>query len=406
MSENVVVGGGISGLVAATFLARRGARVTLVERSGSPGGRACSDTAAGCALNRGPHALYRGGPGAAVLAELGVEVRGSVPPVSGEALYGGTRHILPTTPTAILRTTMLSGVGRWQLVRAFGGLRWLDTDALREVTLRDWLSGRFTDPAVIRFFETMARLTTYASDPEHLSAGAALAQLQLAMGGVLYLEGGWQSLVDGLLAAAESAGVRIRQGQASGLVWSAGALAGVALSDGEVLPASACVLAVGPAAAGRLLGERAPDTAGLTPTRASCLDLVLSQRPPDTARLVLGVDEPLYLSVHTTQPAVVAHALRYLGPGESPEEGWLEARLDVVWPGWRQRVLHRRYLPALIVSHASPTVGSVRPAVSVPGCPEVCLAGDWVGDAGCLADAALSSARQAAALLAPRRVAA
>lgn len=62
-NHTIVVGGGLAGLAAATYLARAGARVTVLEKSANLGGRAASDSPQGFALNRGVHALYTGGPG-------------------------------------------------------------------------------------------------------------------------------------------------------------------------------------------------------------------------------------------------------------------------------------------------------------------------------------------------------
>lgn len=46
------------------------------------------------------------------------------------------------------------------------------------------------------------------------SAGASIIQLQIAFaGGVIYLDGGWQTLVNGLTAAAYEAGVKILTGK-------------------------------------------------------------------------------------------------------------------------------------------------------------------------------------------------
>ncbi|MHB1889888.1 MAG: phytoene desaturase family protein, partial [Acidimicrobiales bacterium] len=53
----------------------------------------------------------------------------------------------------------------------------------------------------------LTRVATYAGDLDLVSADAAVSQLQLALeGNVVYLDGGWQSLVDGLVAAAASGG--------------------------------------------------------------------------------------------------------------------------------------------------------------------------------------------------------
>lgn len=98
------------------------------------------------------------------------------------------------------------------------------------------------------------------------------------------------------------------------------------------------------------------------------------------------------------------HVAKYLAPGEQTSaeaaERELEELLDLVQPGWREQVEQRRFLPEMTVSWAIPqadrggTTGRPKPAVEeVRG---LYVAGDWVGDEGLLADAALSSARQAA----------
>jgi phytoene dehydrogenase-like protein len=77
------------------------------------------------------------------------------------------------------------------------------------------------------------------------------------------------------------------------------------------------------------------------------------------------------------------------------DERALEALLDRMQPGWRDVLVHRRFLPSMTVSNALVTPSSPRPPVTtqVPG---LYIAGDWVGDEGLLSDAAFSSARAAA----------
>src|SRR5207253_14118 len=70
--DTLVVGGGLAGLSAATYLARAGQRVTLLEKAPALGGRAVTDAPHGFTLNRGAHALYTGGAASEVLRDLGV----------------------------------------------------------------------------------------------------------------------------------------------------------------------------------------------------------------------------------------------------------------------------------------------------------------------------------------------
>jgi phytoene dehydrogenase-like protein len=71
-SDVIVVGGGLAGLAAASYLARAGRRVTLFEKSASVGGRGMSQERNGFHFNMGAHALKADSQATEVLAELGV----------------------------------------------------------------------------------------------------------------------------------------------------------------------------------------------------------------------------------------------------------------------------------------------------------------------------------------------
>jgi hypothetical protein len=89
---------------------------------------------------------------------------------------------------------------------------------------------------------------------------------------------------------------------------------------------------------------------------------------------------------------------------ESPEtdERELEDLMDLIQPGWRERVAHRRFLPDMTVMNWLPAAqeGGTqgRPGPRVPDAPGLFVAGDWVGGEGFLVDAALASAKEAARL--------
>jgi phytoene dehydrogenase-like protein len=149
------------------------------------------------------------------------------------------------------------------------------------------------------------------------------------------------------------------------------------------------------------------------PVRAAVLDLALGSLPRPRATFALGIDEPLYLSVHSAiadlapSGAALVHVMRYLGGGMDPDpaatEAGLQGLLDLVQPGWRGRVVHRRFLPDLVVSNALVTAAggglAGRPGPAVPGVPGLFVAGDWVGAEAMLADASAASARRAALLI-------
>jgi phytoene dehydrogenase-like protein len=419
--DAIVVGGGLGGLAAGACLARAGCSVVLLERSSTLGGRAITHERNGFRLNLGPHALYRRGAGAALLRELGVRWSAGVPSAAGGyAIDRGRLHALPGGFVSLLTTSLFGAAAKLETARLLASIDRLDARALDGTTVRRFLDDRIRHPDVRRLVAALFRLATYANDPERQSAGSAVEQLQLALAGnVDYVDGGWQTLVDGLRPVATAAGVDIRTGSGVEAVDTATSPVTVRLRDGTVLRARTVILAAGPETAAALLGgDVARRASEAIPVRAACLDVGLARLPVPRARFALGIDRPLYFSLHSAvaklapPEAAVIHAAKYLAtdgpPDPKADERELEALLDLVQPGWREVTVERRFLPAMVVSNALPLAAAGgyagRPAPALPGVEDVYLVGDWVGPEGHLVDATLASARRAAEL-AGRRLA-
>lgn len=186
------------------------------------------------------------------------------------------------------------------------------------------------------------------------------------------------------------------------------------MDDDVRLDADAVILAIGPSEAAALAPEsvtleRAART--LVPVRAACLDLVLSSLPPRAPQFCLGIDRPVYFSVHSRvaelapSPGAVIHVAKYLAPDDAGTSDAtrveLEQLAELVMPGLTDRVTHARYLPHMTVSNAIVGVGglSARPPATVPEVAGLFVAGDWVGGRGQLADAAVASAEECAKLV-------
>ncbi len=417
-TDVVVVGGGLAGLAAAAFAAKAGARVVLLERAPSMGGRAATHDARGYALNLGPHALYRGGPADAALRDLGVAYHGRAPSASGGfAYHGGALHTLPAGFVSLLSTGLLRLPAKLQAAQLLGRLPSMDAAPFAGRTAASWIAEKVADPMLRRFVEMLLRVATYADAADRIDAEVALTQARQALKpGVLYLDGGWRTLVDGLLAAARAAGAEVRaSAEATEVLLDGGAARGVRLADGTRVAARAVIAAGSPQLAHRLAPASASLRAaaeGSIPVEAACLDLALARLPRPRRTVAFGVDRPLYFSVHSAAARLapdggaVVHAAKYLRPGGAADAAAdlaeIEALVDVVQPGWRDAVVERRYLPRMTVYHrltlASDGGLAGRPAPSVPDAPGLFVAGDWVGGEGLLADASFASARAAASL--------
>ena len=431
-----VIGGGLAGLAAAALAARGGAKVRLFERARTLGGRAATQEKEGFSLNLGPHALYRGAAGAEVLATLDIRPRGApAPTTGGHAICGGVKHVLPAGLRSLLSTRLLGAGGKLETARLLARLASIDPLPLAGVPVSEGLARLTRHGAVRQLLEALFRLSTYGNAPRLQSAGAALEQLQRALSrGVLYLDGGWQQLVDALRESAIAAGVTIETGVRACRIdiSAAGAVSAVRLADGRIVRCNTAIVtgspddalaALGPAtpASGTSAGEPSGPSPhavietwarAVVPVRAACLDVALRRLPSVHSNFALGIDAPLYLSVHSAVArlapagAALLHVARYLDPSEPEnpvrDRQELERLLDLVQPTWREQVVHQRFLPSLTVAHAHVTAAqggtAGRPGPAVPGVRGLFVAGDWVGPEGLLADAALASARRAVEL--------
>jgi phytoene dehydrogenase-like protein len=292
----------------------------------------------------------------------------------------------------------------------------IDFSQLESVAVQEWLDKKIRDKNLAETIKTYLRLYTYGNDPDIQSVGSALRQLYVA--GPMYIDGGWQTLVNGLLAAAENGKAKIVKGKKVTRVertdssrWL------VTLSDKTQVSAKIVVIAAGPKDAYSLFNDNerpkmvSKAAKEARPIRMACLDVALNNLPDKDALFALGVDLPLYFSVHSAYAKLapeggsLIHVAEHLGswiepkPREDQQE--LEELLDLMQPGWRQVIIKKRPLPNMLVSNAVVTAA----AGGLAGRPDekigdnLYIVGDWVGKEGLLSNASFASAKRAADLI-------
>jgi phytoene dehydrogenase-like protein len=416
-ADVTVVGGGLAGLTAAAVVARAGRSVLVLEQASDLGGRAVTQVRDGVHWNLGAHAIYCRGHAFRLLRELGVPFTGRYPsPGRALVVRADGSYRLPAGFGTLLGSMMLSAREKWRLVRFLASLGKLDVRKVDGMSVRHWLEQTADTGNLALFLAALFRVSTYAADLDRLSAGAGLDQLRLALtGNVWYLDGGWQTLVDGLRDQAAGWGAEIQTRAKAEAVEPRPEGVRVRLSTGDVVTSRAVVIAVDPERACEVL-DLGPDdaiarwTAARVPVQAACLDVALDRLPRPAHRFALGLDRPFYASVHSAAarlaPAGVAvvHVMKYLGRDRALPAAAIEIELDgfldQIQPGWRSHTLARRLLPVMTVAHGLPSATehglAGRPPVTLDERPAVFLAGDWVGHEGMLADASVASAERAA----------
>jgi phytoene dehydrogenase-like protein len=419
-ADVIVIGGGLAGLTTTTLLARAGKSVTLFEQSTKEiGGRARTSVFDGFYFNQGAHALYLSDAGPEVLRELGIAYTGGKPPATSYDILNGKKHrLLIGSGSSAVGAKSLETSTENMINQFFDSLNEIDFTKLENVSVQEWLEGNLQNADAVDIMKALVRLNTYGNDPDIQSAGSVLRQFQIYnLGGVMYLDGGWQTLVDGLVTAATNAKARIVMGKKTVKVQRSNSEWIVTLSDRTQISAKVLVIAIGPTEAYGLFydGER-PEVLSkavkdLKPIRMACLDVALSNLPQRDTLFAVGIDSPVYFSVHSAyaklapENGALIHLAKYLGTAIKPkpkeDEQELEDLLDLLQPGWRQVVVKKRPLPSMVVSNALVTAAngglSGRPDPKIQD--SLYIVGDWVGSDGLLSNASFASAKQVAQLI-------
>jgi phytoene dehydrogenase-like protein len=412
-SDIVIIGGGLAGLTTAALLAHAGKTVTLFEHSSREiGGRARTAEIDGFYFNQGPHALYLTDATDSILKELGITYTGGIPALKGYLISRGKKREIAGDYSSWLS-------GKNDGSQFFISPTKIDFSQLESVTEQEWLDKNIHDINDAEIIKTIVRLNTYANDPDIQSIGPVLHQIYVgSRAGVMYLDGGWQTIVEGLLTVARNANARIVMGKKAIKVkrtdssgWQ------VLLSDKTEVSAKIVVIAVGPIDAYSLFDDNErPDILSKAakkakPIRLVCLDVALSSLPDKDVKFALGVDRPLYFSVHSAyaklapEGGALIHVAKYLGTSIEPkpreDQPELEDFLDLLQPGWRQVLVKKRPLPNMVVSSALVTAadgglgGRPEPRIA----DNLYIVGDWVGKEGLVSNASVASAKHAARLI-------
>lgn len=262
--DAVVIGSGLAGLNAGALLAKAGRSVLMVEQAGQPGGYAASFRRGERIFDPAIHRMPQGHPDglpAAIIRHLEIEDRVELRPLSSHYLAAFPDRSIraPFGFEAFVEAHCEAFPAERAGIREFFAVCWRVHKENHALPPQIGLAG--LDEAAKRFptlFGTLRAnvaevLDEYVSDPQAKAACAALwphlgsppsrlSFVTFALAAIMETEGsyfcvgGFQSLVDGLVAALErDGGELILDMPAERVVIEDGRVAGVALAGGEVV---------------------------------------------------------------------------------------------------------------------------------------------------------------------------
>jgi phytoene dehydrogenase-like protein len=260
MTDAVVVGGGLAGLVAARHLAESGHSVTLLEERPVVGGRVRTAHEDGYTFDRGFQVLFTAYP--AVKRELDVEALSPRPFTPGATIARPNhRSVLSDplrNPTAAPQTILNRDVGFVDKLRVFALQRELagrDPDRILAgggQTIESYLADRgFSRRFVERFAAPFYGGITLDRSLQTDSAIFEYTYKMLSEGEIFVPAGGMAAMPEQLADRARSAGATIETGRAVTALDAADGTVAVE-TDGETLTADGAVVATDPGSAARL----------------------------------------------------------------------------------------------------------------------------------------------------------
>jgi protoporphyrinogen/coproporphyrinogen III oxidase len=184
--DSIIIGAGVSGLVAAHRLKKMGRDLLLVESGDRVGGVIQSREVEDFLIERGPNSLRGSHEFLDLVEELNLtgELITADPRAPAYVYAGGELHAVPMSPPALVKTKLISNTAKLRLLREpfvkarrGGG----------EESVASFVRRRLGDEILERLVEPFLS-GVYAGDPEELSLQACfpkLAEFEAEAGGIL-----------------------------------------------------------------------------------------------------------------------------------------------------------------------------------------------------------------------------
>jgi phytoene dehydrogenase-like protein len=418
--ENVViVGGGVSGLIAGARLAQQGIKVTVFEKSEKIGGRAVGAIREGFALDFGMHVVRNGARGfmSVTLEKLGIDFpMASIGHPEFYFLKDGALAPFPQTHDVMMASDMLTMDEKMKILSVLTEGVY---EKYKDKTMREWIDSVGGGEALANFTRILS-CSVVCPFVDRASAGEVFESLRrrILMGNhpAALPIGGYFKILDALADYIRAHGGAVKTGMPVREVKISGGRAAGIETDSGAQPADAVVCAFPYKNLFKILDPNLVDPAvrkklsSLVPTSGLCIDYALDAPVSDFKSIAITLEEPFVYAIITSNidPTVAPEgkqliSFNMLNNIEDLEDpalaGKLMEKLERTafefWPEIPNKMLWKRELKLKVVNSAQVNFlqhRDARPGPKETGVPGLYLAGDALNTLGGGGDLAVTSA--------------
>jgi 15-cis-phytoene desaturase len=412
----IVIGGGLAGLTAATLLAKDGFEVHLFERSAQTGGRSFTVEKSNFIVNYGAHAVF--GYDQSYLKYINelLDLNLELIPFSPEKVKYEINNELTNSPAhlkGIFTTELLSGMGRFDFIKALMHLFLADPNDIEQISFGEWMSLQDYREDVKRLIITLATSNFFTAEPEKLKASQVILFYQKLFNSsapVSYLKNSWKQLIVKLEKRLLDYGGKIHFRSSLKQVIVIDKKVKEVVINEEKITGDVFIFAIPPElliktfdSNHQILLKRFTD---LVPTKVTILDIGFEQSYEIEYPYLFDVDHKLLITSSSFYDKSIVpnkgqllQAIAYLKASDynnkeslNQRKEELEEFVEQYFPNWKENAKYKRYISEVNVQLIQHRIGQEPLPTFLEELDDVYFCGDWCQSKEQLSEISLDTA--------------
>lgn len=412
----IVIGGGLAGLTAATLLAKEGFEVHLYERSAQTGGRSFTVEKNKFIVNYGAHAVF--GYDQSYLKYINelLDLKLELIPFSPEKVKYEINNELTNSPVhlkGIFTTELLSGMGRFDFIKALMHLFLADPNDIEHISFGEWMSLQNYREDVKRLIITLATSNFFTAEPEKLKASQVILFYQKLFNSsapVSYIKNSWKQLIVKLEKSLLDYGGKIHFRSSLKQVIVIDKKVQEVVINEEKITSDVFIFAIPPElliktfdSNQQMLLKRFTD---LVPTKVTILDIGFEQSYEIEYPYLFDVDHKLLITSSSFYDKSIVpnkgqllQAIAYLKASDynnkeslNQRKEELEEFVEQYFPNWKENAKYKRYISEVNVQLIQHRMGQEPLPTFLEELEDVYFCGDWCQSKEQLSEISLDTA--------------